>query len=60
MKDRIVNIYQPYVRPIPRGKAKSRTEFGAKLGVSLVDGFSRINNISWDAYHEGTDLERQV
>ena len=60
VKDRIVNIYQPYVRPIPRGKAKSRTEFGAKLGVSLVNGFSRISNISWDAYHEGADLEKQV
>jgi len=42
VKDRIVNIYQPYVRPIPRGKAKSKTEFGAKIGVSLVNGFSSV------------------
>jgi len=60
VKDRIVNIYQPYVRPIPRGKAKSKTEFGAKIGVSLVDGFSRINKLSWDAYSESKDLEKQV
>ena len=60
VKDRIVNIYQPYVRPIPRGKAKSKTEFGAKIGVSLVEGFSRINTFSWDAYSESKDLEKQV
>ena len=29
--DRIVNIYQPYVRPIPRGKDKQATEFGTKI-----------------------------
>jgi hypothetical protein len=58
--DRIVNIAQPYVRPIPRGKAKSKTEFGAKLGVSLVEGFSRINKLSWDAYSESKDLKKQV
>jgi len=60
VKDRIVNIYQPYVRPIPRGKAKSKTEFGAKIGVSLAGGFSRVNKLSWDAYSESKDLKKQV
>lgn len=54
--DRIVSIYQPHVRPIPRGKIKSQIEFGAKLGVSLDDGYARINTFSWDAYHEAGDL----
>jgi IS5 family transposase len=58
--DRIVSIYQPHVRPIPRGKLKSQIEFGAKLGVSLDDGFARINTLSWDAYHEAGDLIKQV
>ncbi|NOX64643.1 MAG: IS5 family transposase [Chlorobi bacterium] len=57
---RIVNIYQPHVRVIPRGKAKAKTEFGSKLGVSLDAGFARIDTFSWDAYHEGKDLEKQV
>lgn len=57
---RIVNIYQPYVRPILRGKDKARVEFGAKIGLSLKDGFARINTLSWDAYNEGTDLQEQV
>jgi hypothetical protein len=58
--DRIVNIYQPYVRPIVRGKDNAQVEFGAKIGVSQVDGFSRINTFSWDAYNESTDLIKQV
>ncbi|TSA25603.1 MAG: IS5 family transposase, partial [Bacteroidetes bacterium] len=58
--DRIVNIYQPYVRPIVRGKDKAQVEFGAKIGVSQVDGYARINTLSWDAYNESTDLTKQV
>lgn len=58
--DRIVSIYQPHVRPIPRGKLKSQVEFGPKLGVSLDDGFARIDTLSWDAYHEAGDLIKQV
>lgn len=58
--DRIVNIYQPHVRPIPRGKISLQIEFGAKLEVSLDDGFTRINSFSRDAYHEAGDLIKQV
>jgi len=58
--DRIVSIFQPHVRPIPRGKTKAQIEFGSKLGVSLDGGFARINTFSWDAYHEGGDLINQV
>lgn len=59
-KDRIVSIYQSHVRPILRGKQNARVEFGAKLGVSLDNGFSYINNFSWNAYSEGKDLINQV
>lgn len=57
---RIVSIYQPHVRPIPRGKTAAQVEFGAKLGVSLDDGFARLNTFSWEAYSEGKDLIKQV
>ena len=60
IKNRIVSVFQPHVRPILRGKEKSRVEFGSKLGVSLDNGFARINTLSWDAYHEGKDLISQV
>ena len=35
VEDCIVNIHQPDVRPIVRGKAKAKTEFGAKINISL-------------------------
>ena len=58
--DRIVSISQPHVRPIVRGKAKSNVEFGAKVSVSLVDGFGFVDRISWDAYNESGDLINQI
>ena len=58
--DRIVSLYQPHVRPIVRGKAKSPVEFGAKVSISLVDGFSFVEKIGWDAYNEGCDLIEQI
>lgn len=58
--DRITSIYQPYVRPIPRGKDKGRTEFGAKISASETGGFSRAERISWDQFNESTDLKMQV
>lgn len=58
--DRIVSIYQPHVRPIVRGKATAMVEFGAKVSVSLVNGFTKLHQISWDAYNEGKDLKGQV
>ena len=43
VKDRIVSISQPYIRPIVRGKAKAPVEFGAKLDMSIDEkGFARI------------------
>lgn len=57
---RIVSIHQPHVRPIVRGKARSKVEFGSKLGVSLNCGYARVNKLSWDAYNECNDVEAQV
>ncbi len=58
--DRIVSISQPHVRPIVRGKARSKVEFGAKISVSLVNGFSFVDRISWDNYNESGDLKSQI
>lgn len=57
---RIVNIYQPWVRPIVRGKEKSNVEFGSKINISEIDGFTKLNRLSWDAYNESEDVETQV
>lgn len=58
--NRIVNIFQPWVRPIVRGKDKNKTEFGSKINVSEVNGFCRVDRLSWDAYNESVDVETQV
>lgn len=58
--NRIVSIFQPHVRPIVRGKAKANTEFGAKIGVSVVEGYTFIDHHSWDAYNESSDLSLQI
>ena len=55
--DRIVSIYQPYVRPIMRGKAKYKVEFGSKNGISLQHGYVLLEKLSWDAYNECNDLQ---
>lgn len=60
VSNRVVNIYQPYVRPIVRGKDKVNVEFGAKINISLVDGMVRINTLSWEAYNESQMLIAQV
>lgn len=60
VEHRIVNIHQPHVRPIVRGKDTAKVEFGSKLQVSLVDGFMFIDNLSWEAYNEGKLLQHSV
>jgi len=53
---RIVSISQPHVRPIKRGKAAAKTEFGAKISISVIDGYTFIDRLSWDNYNESGDL----
>jgi len=57
---RIVNLYQPWVRPIIRGKSGKNVEFGPKLSVSLVDGITYVDKFSWEAFNESTHLQDQV
>jgi len=52
--ERMLSIHQPHVRPIVRGKEKSKVEFGSKINVSLVDGYAFLDHLSWDAYNEAT------
>ena len=58
--NRIVSVYQPYVRPIVRGKSKAKVEFGAKINASECNGMAKINAISWDAYNESTEMKMQL
>lgn len=58
--DRIVSITQPHVRPIVRGKAGKKVEFGAKISASSCMGYSFVDRISWDAYNESEDFIAQA
>ena len=58
--DRIVSVSQPFVRPIVRGKAGKPAEFGAKLDVSVVDGWTRLEYCSFDAYNEAGNLQEMA
>ena len=53
---RIVSLSQPWVRPIVRGKAKARTEFGAKLHISLTDGYAQVERLDFEAFNEAEDF----
>lgn len=57
---RIVSLSQPWVRPIVRGKPHANTEFGAKLHISMVDGFARIERLDFEAYSESEDFWKAV
>ena len=58
--DRIISISQPWLRPIVRGKAKAPVEFGAKLDISVVNGFTRLEYHSFDAYNEALKLPEMI
>ena len=57
IQERIVNLRQPHVRPIVRGKAGAEVEFGQKLAFSVVDGFTFIEEQSWNNFSEGLSLK---
>ncbi len=60
VEDRIVSLSQPHVRPIVRGKVNASVEFGAKIAISLVDGYVRMEKLSWDNFNESTTLNAAV
>ncbi len=57
---RVVSLAQPWIRPIVRGKTHANTEFGAKLHISLVDGYARIERLDFEAYNESERFWKAV
>lgn len=60
IEDRIVSIHQPHIRPIVRGKANASVEFGAKISISVVEGMTYLETLSFDNYAESKYLEQTV
>lgn len=57
---RITSIHQPHIRPIVRGKTTAKVEFGAKIQVSIMQGYTVLDEISWDPFNEGNRLMDSV
>ncbi|GHT66007.1 hypothetical protein AGMMS50239_26780 [Bacteroidia bacterium] len=60
IEDKIVSIHQPHVRPLVRGKAQAKVEFGSKIHLSVIDGISFLDELGWDAFNEGSHMENYV
>lgn len=55
LKDRIVSLHKPYLRPIVRGKENKSVEFGTKAHILQVDGLTFIDKLDFNAFNECTD-----
>ncbi len=53
IKNRIVSLAKPYLRPIVRGKETRRVEFGKKVHKMMVGGIGFIEHWDFNAFHEG-------
>ncbi|MCF6240465.1 MAG: transposase [Bacteroidales bacterium] len=60
IKDRIVSLFKPYLRPIVRGKERNNAEFGAKAVISQVDGINLIDKLSFDPFNEAKELRNSI
>jgi hypothetical protein len=60
LKDRIVSLPRPYIRPIVRGKENKRVEFGMKVHMLQVDGICIIDKMEFNAFNESTRLKFSV
>lgn len=60
IKDRIVSLSKPYIRPIVRGKETKTVEFGVKVNMLQIDGINFIEHLSYDAFNEGTRLQSGI
>lgn len=60
VKHRIVSIRQPWVRPIVRGKARAKVEFGAKIDISVYKGFTRLEHSTFEPYNESENFVSEI
>src|SRR5690606_9920097 len=60
LRDRIVSLHKPYVRPIKRGKENKPVEFGRKAHMLQADGLSFLDTMSFKNFNETTRLKLSV
>lgn len=57
IENRIVSIHQPFICPFVRGKDGKKVEIGSKINVNLVNGYTCINQFSFNASNDSTYLK---
>jgi len=57
VRDRIVSLSQPHIRPVIRGKENKPLEFGIKVHMMQVDGINIVEHHSYNAFNESTRLK---
>jgi transposase, IS5 family len=60
VKNRIVSLSKPYIRPVVRGKETKAVEFGPKVNKLQIDGISFIEYFSYDAFNEGARYQNGI
>lgn len=60
VSDQIVSLSQPFLRPMVRGKTRSSVALGDKPDTSVVDGYARLEVLSFDAYNESTQFIHMI
>jgi len=58
--ERIVNFHRPSVRPIFRGKAQKRTEFGVKAFVSIMGRALILSKTSYNNFYDGHGFREAI
>ena len=59
-KDRIVSFHRPNVRPIFRGKAKKKTEFGVKICSTIVGKALVLGKMDYNNFYDGKGLTETI
>lgn len=60
VKQRIVSLHKPYLRPIVRGKENKPVEFGMKVHMNQVDGVNWIEHVDFENFNECKRLKYSI
>lgn len=60
IKNRIVSFHRPGVRPIFRGKAQKKTEFGVKAFLSIMGRAAILSKTAYDNFYDGKGYRESI
>ena len=60
IENRIVSFYRPNVRPIFRGKAQKKTEFGVKTFLSVMGKALVLSKTSYENFYDGRGFKDAI